>query len=43
MSMPTVPEEGKTNVEDGFDLEGFGDDPNDWAIGESFDLDCDKK
>ena len=37
-----VPEEGlhKSNMEsdDAFDLEELGD-PNDWAIGESFDLD----
>ena len=41
--MPTVPEEGFTksnNEDDGLDLDGLGD-PNDWAIGESFDMDLD--
>jgi hypothetical protein len=40
-TMMPVPEEGlakSNNEEDGFDLEALGD-PNDWAIGESFDMD----
>jgi hypothetical protein len=40
-TMMPVPEEGlakSNNDDDGFDLEALGD-PNDWAIGESFDMD----